>query len=314
MNNISINKRCKFKAIGLWPFICFLLVLVGLLIVGSFFDLNISQTIFKRGNGFGIFVSSIAIMPAMLGGIMASGIMISFVFRNKEKDRINVIKKILLCCYAICMLIGFWYYIGHQISGVNGYNMGSEIYGALIASPFALSSLYFGFRVGKKRNNKKLLFISIMYGILLLITALGITTFLKTIMSRPRYRALTDEATGLTIDDFCSWWQPFKYHEGLNILSDSEEFKSFPSGHTTGATSSILFVLYLSLLFPKLGNKRMILFIIGCLWTFLVAFSRILVGAHFLSDTMFAAIYTTIFILIFNIFIEKKLVDDTIYE
>ncbi len=61
-----------------------------------------------------------------------------------------------------------------------------------------------------------------------------------------------------------------------------EEFKSFPSGHS--ANSSILMLLtLLPVLRPSLSRQRTMLFGVGFGWA--VAVSRIVMGAHYLSDT-----------------------------
>ena len=62
------------------------------------------------------------------------------------------------------------------------------------------------------------------------------------------------------------------------------EFRSFPSGHTANASCLMLLSL-LPKICPKLTGRQTLLFSIGFLWALLVAFSRITVGAHFLTDT-----------------------------
>ena len=313
MNQKIDLEKNKIKAIGLWPFICLLVLVVGLFIVASFYDLDIAKYLFSKDEPLGIFISSIGLAPGFFGGIIASGVIIAFNLKNKKKDRINILKKLILYGYSIAMALGLWYYIAHQISSHNGYNI-NEFIGLAIILPFACGALYLGYRIGKKTNDDNLLLISLLYGIVLIITALGLAQIFKHIKNRPRYRVLVDESTGLTMADYCNWWEPFKYHEGINILKTDDNLQSFPSGHTTGAASTIMLALYLPLLFPKLGRERRLLFLGGVLWMFLVAFCRMWLGAHFLSDTMFAAIYTVGVIFAWNIIIEKKLINKELFE
>ena len=130
---------------------------------------------------------------------------------------------------------------------------------------FIISLFFFFIGVflrGKKffTDYKKILNLIISFGIFLfssvLITGI-ITQFLKHIVGRPRpnYTSLEENI-------------------GFSFFNLSSEFHSFPSGH-----ASTIFVVALSVSFflPKLKN-----FLI-CL-SALVAFSRVVVGAHFFTD------------------------------
>lgn len=63
----------------------------------------------------------------------------------------------------------------------------------------------------------------------------------------------------------------------------AEEFKSFPSGHTANASTLMLLAL-LPALRPGPQKRQTALFAAGFLWACVVGFSRIVAGAHFLSD------------------------------
>ena len=71
----------------------------------------------------------------------------------------------------------------------------------------------------------------------------------------------------------------------LTLGVASEEFKSFPSGHTANTACAMLLCV-LPLLNRKLKGKENLLFFIGVCFTFLVALSRIIMGAHFLTDVV----------------------------
>ena len=51
---------------------------------------------------------------------------------------------------------------------------------------------------------------------------------------------------------------------------------------------------YLSLFFNKLKGKETIMFYIGFGWTLVMMFSRMLVGAHFLTDTCMGALIVVV--------------------
>ncbi len=67
----------------------------------------------------------------------------------------------------------------------------------------------------------------------------------------------------------------------------SDEFRSFPSGHTACAACAMLIGLLPTLRKGKEKRTRL-LFILGCLWAAAVAVSRIWMGAHFLTDVTMA--------------------------
>lgn len=67
---------------------------------------------------------------------------------------------------------------------------------------------------------------------------------------------------------------------------------SFPSGHTANATVIFSAVHYLRFLPQKAARFKPIIHAVLCIWIAVVAFSRVCVGAHFLSDVLFGAAIT----------------------
>ena len=55
---------------------------------------------------------------------------------------------------------------------------------------------------------------------------------------------------------------------------------------------------YLSMFFKKLKGKETMMFYIGFAWTLLMMFSRMLVGAHFLTDTCMGALIVVVVVYI----------------
>ena len=128
----------------------------------------------------------------------------------------------------------------------------------------------------------------------------------KGIMCRPRFRFLYTYAS--TMSDYRNWWETGTSVKDAYINTmgvTSEEFKSFPSGHTATIFSLIPFLVYLPKINEKYCKYETILFYIGLIWILLVAFSRMLVGAHFLTDVSFGlligvAIFTCFDLVLFN--------------
>ncbi len=95
-------------------------------------------------------------------------------------------------------------------------------------------------------------------------------------------------------------WQPGTPERAQLItegVARAEEFKSFPSGHTANAATLILLTT-LPALKGTLQKWSGGFFWIGVAWALYVAFSRIVMGAHFLNDVTAGLAVTFILILI----------------
>lgn len=115
--------------------------------------------------------------------------------------------------------------------------------------------------------------------------------------ARPRYRAIV-VTDGLP---FQNWWQAGTALRDQFTAMDvpKEEFKSFPSGHTSEAALMVLLGL-LPAAIPKMKKWEPLLVGSGLALPILVAISRIIMGAHFLSDVTvgFACTYIIAFLLV----------------
>ena len=102
----------------------------------------------------------------------------------------------------------------------------------------------------------------------------------KYLASRPRPRNLNAE-----FDGFKQWYQlnPFNaFH------SEFKDQKSFVSGHTANAACLITILPFIASMTKRENDNRIQIMtvIIGALFTFVVAFSRIIARAHWMSDVM----------------------------
>ncbi|NCB33726.1 MAG: phosphatase PAP2 family protein [Erysipelotrichia bacterium] len=128
-------------------------------------------------------------------------------------------------------------------------------------------------------------------GILLVICSMAVTSILKMVWARPRFISLENPAA-----EFVPWYQ-FGHFNTSNDM-----YKSFPSGHTTAA-ATILWIVLLPHLYPHLKGHEKTLWIISIVWIAIAAFSRIMAGMHYISDTMGA------FLVVLSLFLyfRKKL-------
>lgn len=100
---------------------------------------------------------------------------------------------------------------------------------------------------------------------------------LKLIWGRVRFRDL-----GGNLTRFTPWY----------VLRGYTGNFSFPSGHTANATVIFTATHYLRLLDKKMKPVKGICYALSLIWIAVVAFSRVCVGAHFLSDVLFGMAIT----------------------
>lgn len=123
----------------------------------------------------------------------------------------------------------------------------------------------------------------------------GITQGIKPFIGRERYRS-TYYFTYRNVDciGFTPWYiingktseLAARYDETLNVSKSF--YTSFPSGHTTGA-GIVYTMMFIPCFVKSLNTKKYkIIFISSSIiYTGIVAFARILMGAHYMSDVLF---------------------------
>ena len=130
---------------------------------------------------------------------------------------------------------------------------------------------------------------------------LAIVNLAKLGWQRPRMRMLEElAASGDGTLSFSHWWDPGTPERSELIASGvtkAEEFKSFPSGHTANAATLILLTT-LPALRRSLQKWSGWLFWVGATWALYVALSRIIMGAHFLTDVTTGLAVTFVIILV----------------
>ena len=291
------------KKMRLHIYIVLGIFLVGF-ILGTFLDLSLTEAIFSRDNGFGLTFAALGVIPGYMilailgGGYFALGL---------HKDY-KIIYKILCFVASVALAVLAVYFSGREIFGVNGFNQKQLNWlGYLICGVIALVCGYLGYILTKKSKNDKLWLIYAITAACIFMALVPGVTLLKSIFHRPRYRSLS-LYEGI---DFHAWYQRCTNYKDLmgTYNLTSEEFKSFPSGHVGASTVFMIFALILPLLNKEFEKLQLPLFYAGFAYALLVGFTRILVGAHFLSDVSMGGLLTTVFILINNeviIAIDKK--------
>ena len=276
------------------PILCALGVAIIGIILGSILDLKISSGIASASNAFGLTISAIGPTIGFFGVAVMGGGFVRFAL----KGNYHIILKILFCVLALCCFGVAVYYPGGEYFGINGfYGSAAKWVGYIITIFPAAGGIVLGYFLFKDCQNKYMWIVFVIIIVTLLIALLGIIPTLKDIMHRPRFRLI--EATGI---EFHNWWQPCKNYKELMELYNtaSDNFKSYPSGHTAEATILLVTTTFLPLANDKFKKYQRPLFIISCCLIAFVAFARILAAAHFLSDVSTGATILLLLLLIAN--------------
>lgn len=261
-------------------FIIIFLLLMIFLALGDT-DYYLSKALINKESVWANFFKIYGEVPAYLLLLISSTIL--FGIRDKASPLKNISAHMIgipfIAIFSFSLACAPIYYINKEINSELSIPFNLIIIGLLISITLLIISLL----AIKKCDYDKLQQLKhvAILSIILIISEMILINILKVIWGRPRMRSIE------SIDGFKKWYE-------ITGPSPTEEFKSFPSGHTGNAFTIIVFNLYLSYL--KNVNKKMIL-LFTLLWGTLVALSRIVIGAHFLSDVVVAS-YITIFIFL----------------
>ena len=279
------------KTIMAIPAVCFWAVigvcLLGI-IIGSFFDLDISKALANKtqlGTYFATFSPFLAysLLPAG-GACLYAGLK-----KKNEAFRPMACVILLFCCFmAVYFSNG---YFGKNVRPLFGYTPGESSVIRSVASWLLWVVLYswvpfVTLRLLDDSDPDKLILVGAA-----LVTATfaadAVMQWLKQVGSRPRYKYL------LTLEDpaqeFRNWWQMIP-----NLAGSNDNYQSWPSGHMS--IVSMLFALpaLTDCMKNRSMRKNMTAFVLVCLFVLLCGYNRIHMTNHFLSDVCFGVLNTSL--------------------
>ncbi len=259
-------------------------VIAVLMVIFAFTDLGISKAIFDIESPYGKFFEAVGEFPATVIGALSLGIL----FFNLKSTGVKGIIFKLLCGFFMIMsaFMGGFMMMHYLVDGFTVWN-------AIIPIILGACAILAGLKVKSLSPERREAFRRVAcVGLWLFVLAMVLINIIKPIWGRVRFREMKEP-----FDMFTAWFIP-----QFNRFSAYEDPKSFPSGHT--GNSAVIFVItLLPLLFDKLKDKKVLFTVIAFAWTFMVAISRIIMGAHFASDvTMGGTITFVCFILLCKAF------------
>ena len=289
-----------------WHFFIVGGILIIGLILGSFFDLQINQAIFDRYNGFGLVASSFGMIPGYATLSFFGGSLFAMTYKNKK---FPIWARIIFYVLVLAFYGLSTYFLGKDVFSINGfYNEKLHPWlGCIIMGVVMIPFLFLGWWLGKKNENPKMWIIILALAGAMFMALVPGTTLLKSIMHRPRFRIAVVEGYA----PFHNWWQPCKEYKdyiaaNAGILT-KEEFKSFPSGHSCAVMCGLIFASTMPLMNKKWMKYQVLFFYVAFAWGLVVMFSRMLVGAHYLTDTCMGSLLAVVFFYIANEVVVRKL-------
>ena len=273
-------------------------VFVALLLVATFYDLQINIAL---GNADSLFGQFFRLWGEVTGWIV---IPICAAILLRACDKKTKAGKVLAVLWAIVLVVGWFLTIKYFMEEFTGDSYIEGMYGspygyltvhsivfALIISALHVWAIY---KV-KETTIKKLVFFAVAMIIALALSQL-VTTVLKNIWTRQRFRNLGVGNGGTSSDGFTPWYQPglgknkeaatYYVEDSVGGMLKKDAYKSFPSGHTSAAALSFGLIM-LPELFEKLKKYKVWFYVAPIVYTVLVAISRIVNRAHYLSDVLF---------------------------
>lgn len=322
----------------------FLAVFVALILIATYCDLAISKILTKNildkgdyfaNDFFGVLLESVGCLPIYLMGAFLLCVLFWSSLKLWNKRPVNIICAVIL---GVGVVAAFWiglkdsigYMFEHALArtgNISGYydafykfEHSAAVYGieavfALVMGALAiLATKHF-----KEETLKKLLKFTLATVVALAVANLLIM-IIKTPVGRMRFRAINSTLGAGMIDNkevvgFTRWYVS-NGKPGDDILKKflvtygvKDAFKSFPSGHTCSAGTVYALIMIPTLFDFKSKNKKgatVACWTVPIIYTALVAISRIMVGAHYMSDVTFGGTLAFVcMILSWEIFICK---------
>lgn len=318
-------KSLSMKNRTIIAIVLFVAIFAALIAVASVYDFQISQILTKNAlkpgdyianDIFGVVGEAVGTSPIYIVLSVCTAILCWFFARNFGKKWWGIV---LSVAFAIAGAVAWWFYIKdafryvleHAAAQV-GSSAGAIVYefrhdGAVVAIQWLIALTIQALNVLAFKNLKPETLKKLFWWVVAVIAAVVVANILIMIIKDPvgrmRYRAINSNVGDLLINSgvvqgYTPWYvsngQPSE--DVIKMFVDaypgaSDAFKSFPSGHTCAAGMSYALIMLPDVIdFKSEKSKKGVkiaCWIIPIAITMLVAISRIVVGAHYMSDVTF---------------------------
>ena len=248
---------------------------------GIYYDLAIDHAIGDATSWFGRLFMVVGEYPQYLL-IPISGTIFFYNADTLNNKASTIIFKIFGC---VVIAVGFFIWVNNGTKVDNMKLPAAPAFAIFAALFYGAVCLGVGALVQKQEMHK--LFKFAIFALTFVIVSYLVMTIMKELWSRMRYRDMLKEGN---FDGFTPW---FKLNFGRQNKVEGYEYTSFPSGHTSSA-ACIFAICVLPDLYKKLDKKwiRYTLYGVSTAFTVIVAISRLVNTAHFLSDVLMGGLIT----------------------
>ncbi|MBO5925314.1 MAG: phosphatase PAP2 family protein [Clostridia bacterium] len=284
-----------------WLYISLSVLLVALMAVASVWDLDIARAVaslaegeYYSDNAFGVVFEVIGVAPIYIAVILACIV----IFSEADAIKGSLFWRIIT---AIAGMVMGWYMYSTIIGYVGDHLGNSALTEGVVANILlalagiiTTGGLYLlSLKVDSSIKRKLLVWAFVV--LFAAIIGKVLTEILKGMAGRMRYRAMWAEGDYAGYTPWYEWVGKRKpTAEQVAMGMPSDIYKSFPSGHTSAATMSIVFGLIPHALGVQKKSTISWVWIVSIAFPILVAVSRMVVGAHFLSDVTIGALTTVV--------------------
>ena len=243
-----------------------LAVIAVLLVIGGIYDLTIANNVYQPDNIVARVLEGAGIFPPF---VFVGATFAVLFFLIKPEDEKRTLKKVIcLGCSALSYLV-FGYMAADALEPLWQKAI-VALCGAALLTPLT----YLFFKNKKETSLKRFEIFLIFASIVCVISSLFTVNVVKYLWGRVRYREMVAE-NDVFFEAFTAWYRP----NGFSLHGHH----SFPSGHTCSATN-LLVLLALDEVFPDSKKYKKTLAFLVFFYIFIMAYSRLVLGAHFLSD------------------------------
>lgn len=296
----------------------FALVFGGLLITATFMDLQISKTLtanvlaehnYYTNDAFGTVFEILGSAPVYMMIAFAAQILFWHIARNFSKKGVKEILELLLVIVGTVSYFAFAKQsTGYFLQHVGAEPMEDAAFVKIVEIVIACMATFFGTMTVRNFKNESIEKL-VMFAIAVLCVAAAaniIVGIVKGPVGRMRFRAMN------TIGDFSHYTRWYVMNgqmpdeELIRLFGTTDACRSFPSGHTCAAGMSYCLVMLIPALKIEEKWKKAALWLFPITFTGVVAVSRIVVGAHFMSDVLMGGTIAFLSMIIFReIFVVK---------
>ena len=249
-----------------------IVVALILMALGSFVDYSLSSALYDSSNPFAMFFAAYGAIPAPLGCVAAGNLFVCG--RSRERAIPGMLQGaggllLLVLGAALACFVPIRYL---PVSPVLLTGVGLVLSAGTVLLVRRLA----------KGADRAVLNRAGLAILLVILCELLVVNLIKVCWGRPRMRLVVSHPEAY----FFPWWRRGAALKGLLMAAGvgADEFKSFPSAHTANAATMLLLGL-VPYLKPSLQHYKKALVAFGFGWTAVVALSRIMLGAHYLTDT-----------------------------